>query len=116
MVRLYNQIEYVLHKKIPSALKNPVLTLTKKIPKKSKNSPTNEQEPGKAMFAIVGSRAREGYGSVRERDVGDGGRVPEREAPISNTSIQRRPNGKMSASQPVQQQPVQVNSLISVNP
>ena len=70
----------------------------------------------KAMFAIVGSRAREGYGSVRERDVGDGGRVPEREAPISNTSIQRRPNGKMSASQPVQQQPVQVNSLISVNP
>ena len=56
-----------------------------------------------------GSRAREGYGSVRERDVvvTDGGRVAaEREAPISNTG--RRPNGKISGQQIQQQQPVQV--------
>ena len=52
------------------------------------------------------SRARDGYGSVRDRDrdVPDGGRMPERENPVSNATGPRRPNGKAGGHQPIQQQ------------
>jgi hypothetical protein len=51
------------------------------------------------------SRAREGYGSVRERDMADGGRMPEREAPVSNAAGPRRQNGKLAGQQQMQQPP-----------
>lgn len=55
-------------------------------------------------FLSPASRAREGYGSVRERDLNDGGKLPEREA-SSNSTIGRRTNGKAGIQQQQQQPP-----------
>lgn len=54
-------------------------------------------------FEFTASRARDGYGSVRERDLNDGGKMPERE-PNANTSMGRRINGKAGVQQQQQQQ------------
>jgi hypothetical protein len=67
-------------------------------------------------LTFVQLRAREGYGSVRERDVAEVSRIPDRENPVSNASTQRRQNGKMTGQQMQQQPPVkQISSFSDFN-